>query len=215
MNRDTSLLVIITVVIVGGLIALFARGSSTSTTSSVDQATLVKGESHRIGASNGAVTLVEFGDFQCPACGQAHPLIKQLIANHATDLTFIFRNFPITSIHKNASLTSLAAEAADKQGKYWEMNDKLYENQSSWSESDTAGDIFAAYAKDLGLQVDQFKLDIQSKEVADRVAADVADATTLGVKATPTFYFNGVKYVGGLKLDDLEKAYQSALSSKK
>ncbi len=139
----------------------------------------------------GAVTLVEYGDFQCPACGQYYPIVEQVTDKYASDVTFQFRNNPLVSLHPNAFAGSRAAEAASKQGKFWEMYDKLFGNQQDWAEASNPMKVFETYAKQLGLNVAQFKKDFSSSAVNDAVQADLAAGKKIGVKATPTFVLNG------------------------
>lgn len=192
MSREAKILVGILIVVVGGMIALFAfsnKAASPASGPKADAGKLVKSDSHKIGT--GPVTVVEFGDYQCPACGQAYPITKQLLSEENGKMTLVFRNFPLTQVHKNALTSAYAAEAAAKQNKFWQMHDKLYETQSEWSESSTAPDIFAKYASGLGLNVDQFKQDEASDAVKATVKADMDDGTALSIQGTPTFYVNG------------------------
>ena len=111
---------------------------------------------------NGAqakVVLVEYGDFQCPACGAYEPLVQQLLSKHVSDVQFVFRHFPLTQIHKNALLAAKYAEASGIQGKFWEMHDVLYARQKEWSDSLNAKDLFNGYGKDLGLNVAKLETD--------------------------------------------------------
>ncbi len=151
-------------------------------------------------SSSAKVTLVEFGDYQCPACGEYHPLVKQLLTEFSGKVNFVFRNFPLSQ-HANSSISAQAAEAAGLQGKFWEMHDKLYEAQNDWSVSNDAKTIFVGYATTLGLDIDKFKTDIDSSVVKDKVQSDTRDGNLININATPTFYLNGVK------LDNLPSSY--------
>ena len=148
---------------------------------------------HTKGAANAKVTLIEYGDFQCPACGYFHPIVEQVMARYGDRISFTFRNFPLEQLHKNAMAASQAAEAAGAQGKYWEMYDKLYDTQKAWSDLDDATETFAGYAKDLGLDVEKFKSELTSKKYESKVRADYQGGVTLGVNSTPSFYLNGTK----------------------
>ncbi|QQG41261.1 MAG: thioredoxin domain-containing protein [Candidatus Woesebacteria bacterium] len=164
--------------------------------------------------SSAQLTLVEFGDYQCPACGIFNPLTKQIITEFAGKVNYVFRNFPLNQ-HANAPISSFAAEAAGLQGKFWEMHDKLFETQQSWSTSTDAKSIFIGYAKDLGLDVNQFKTDIDSQKVKDKVKKDSDDGYLVALNATPTFYLNGVKLELPANYDDFKKIIQSALDKEK
>ncbi len=144
------------------------------------------------GSSPAAVTLIEFGDYQCPACGSYYPVVKQIVNDFKGQLNFVFRNYPLSQ-HQNAYIAAQAAEAAGLQGKFWEMHDMLYENQGAWAESSTPQDIFVQYAQQLGLNTDRFKSDMSSAAVKDKIDADIQYGDQLAVNATPTFFLNGQK----------------------
>lgn len=183
--------------IILGTAALIAAGvfllSRSGTTSKVDSSLLVRSDSNKIASGSGAVTLVEFSDFQCPACGAYYAPVKQLVSEFTSDMTFVYRNFPLTNTHKNAQLAAQAAEAAGLQKKYWEMHDKLFETQTEWSASDKARDIFVGFAEALTINKEQFTKDIDSDAVINKIQSDVNDGNALGVNGTPTFFLNGVK----------------------
>jgi len=150
---------------------------------------------HVEGDNAKGITLVEYGDYQCPICEAYYLPLKQAVAKYSGDIHFQFRNLPLVSIHPNAFAGARAAEAASLQGKFWEMHDKLYDNQNSWVSASNPLDIFSGYAKDLGLNVDQFKTDYASSKVNDAISADqAAFAKTGQEQATPTFFLNG-KYL--------------------
>jgi len=146
-----------------------------------------------IGANKKGVTLVEYGDFQCPACAGYHPLVKQIIEKYKDDIQFQFLNFPLQQIHQNARAAARTAEAAGKQGKYWEMHDILYEQQDSWKDSTSVNTIFDGYATQLGLNLQQLKTDFGSNAVNETINADLAEGQRLGVDSTPTFFLQGKK----------------------
>jgi protein-disulfide isomerase len=156
---------------------------------------LVRENSNQKVGTNSKVTIVEFGDFQCPACGAVHPLVKQVVDSNKDNVTFVFRNYPLSQ-HANAEIAAEAAEAAGAQGKYWEMYDKLFDKQADWSESKKPLEMFVSYAKDLGLDVTKFKQEVEDKKYSAKITGDQADGNVLGVNATPTFYIDGVKFTG-------------------
>lgn len=177
------------------IIALFgyyfySMSGDTNTSSATIE---INAQDHVTGDPNGVVTLVEFGDFQCPACGAYHPLVKQVLKNNPTGLKFVFKNFPLTQIHQNALTAAKATEAAALQGKYWEMHDKIYESQNEWSGSLNALDVFTGYAKALSLDTKKFTADVANKSVEDNILAEYKEGTKLGVQGTPTFFLNGKK----------------------
>lgn len=214
MSREAKILTAILVLVVGGMIGLFAvanKGTSTPSPTAVgDKTKIVRDTTHKEGT--GTLQLVEFGDFQCPACGAAHPNIKKLVQEYEGKVTFSFRNFPLTTIHQNAQAGAQAAEAAAEQDKYWEMHDKLYETQNDWSELSDPTDKFASYAKDLGLDADKFKKALTGESVAKIIAQDAADGDALGVQSTPTFFIEGVQHQGSFDYNTLKKAIDDALA---
>lgn len=204
MKSETKLflgIIIGTIVIVGIGIAFLSKPASRT---KVDSSLLIREDSNKISTPSASVTLVEFSDFQCPACGAYYPVVTQAVKDFKDSLTFVYRNFPLTDLHPNAMLAAQAAEAAGLQGKYWEMHDLLFTKQSDWSANGSVRDIFAGYAATLGLNVDQFKKDIDSDTVKNRIARDMADGQALGITGTPTFYLNGVKLDNPATLADFE-----------
>ncbi len=137
------------------------------------------------------VTLVEYGDFQCPVCSLYEPAVQEVYAKHQADIQFQFRHFPIQSIHENALAASRAAEAAGLQGKFFEMHDLLYVNQQSWSKAPTPQTFFDQYAGALKLDMTKYKADFASKKVNETINADIAEGTKLGVSGTPSFFLDG------------------------
>lgn len=137
--------------------------------------------------------LIEYADFQCPSCGLYYPIVKQAKQELGDKLAFVYRYFPLSMLHRNAMSSSIAAEAAGKQGKFWEMHDMLFEKQKDWSEESNAEDIFAGYAKTLGLDVNKFKIDQQSPEIKKKIEASFQEGSDIGINGTPTFFLNGKK----------------------
>ncbi len=155
---------------------------------------------HTFGNKNAKVVLVEYGDFQCPACGSAHPTVRKLTEKYQDQMLFVFRNFPLTQIHPNARAGAAAVEAAGLQGKYWELHNLIFESQDEWSSSSTAdrGAIFASYAEKVGLDKNEFNsvLKKESTRISKKIDFDRALGNKLGVNSTPTFYLNGKKLEG-------------------
>jgi protein-disulfide isomerase len=176
----------------------------------------VKATSHVMGKGKSGVKLVEYGDYQCPFCGQAYAPIKQAVAELEDQIYFQFRNFPIPNLHRNAFAAARAAEAADMQGKFWEMHDALYESQAQWSESNQPSTFFNGLAKRLGLDVEKFKKDYASVAVNDRINADKAAGDKLNIEGTPGFVLDGkvvnLPYSKGAKA--VEKVIQKAIDAK-
>jgi protein-disulfide isomerase len=150
------------------------------------------------------VTLVEYGDFECPYCGQAEPAVRSLIQEHG-ELRFVFRHLPLTDVHPRAQLAAEASEAADAQGSFWEMHDTLMDHQGALNVPD-----LARYAAELGLDVARFTGDLRRNAFAYRVAEDVDSADLATVSGTPTFFINGNRYYGAFDLAALKEAVRAA-----
>lgn len=150
---------------------------------------------HVFGKKDSKVILTEYGDFQCPGCGGAHPTVRKLTEKYEGQIAFVFRNFPIASKHPNARAAAAAVEAAGLQGKYWQMHNMVFESQSSWENlgSDKRTDFFVDYAKQLHLDESKFKTDMESPDVSKKINYDQALGKKASVEATPTFFLNGKK----------------------
>lgn len=148
---------------------------------------------HVFGKADSKVVLIEYGDYQCPGCGAAYPNVKQVSEKYKDQVAFVFRNFPLTSLHPNARAAAAAAEAAGVEGKFWEMHNMLYEGQSKWENLNASErtDFFKGYAKDLGLNVTTFATDLASERINQKISYDQAVGKKINVNATPTFYLNG------------------------
>jgi len=146
---------------------------------------------HVRGNPNAPVTVEEFADFQCPSCGAYYPELKKIESEFGDKLKVIFRERPLVPPHEHALIAAQAAEAAGLQGHFWEMHDKLYENQTIWSVANDLVPIFVDYAKQIGLNTDQFMKDLNGEAVATRIFQDGKRAHFFGIVSTPTFIVNG------------------------
>ncbi len=146
-----------------------------------------------LGAPTAAVTVEEFADFQCPTCATVHTKMKEINSLYSGRIKFIYRNFPLQQIHKNAYDAATAAEAAGLQGKFWAMQDQLFTNQQAWSNSNEARKLFDEYAGKIGLDVAKFQTDMMGLQTKKRVDDDLARGRALGISGTPTVYINGNK----------------------
>jgi protein-disulfide isomerase len=189
--RPFLIIAIVLLVSVIGGVALLRSRQNTDASRSPQPAPAASTEAAKKPAADNVVTLEEFGDYQCPPCGELHPTLKKLKAQYGPNLNFIFRNYPLTEIHKNALLAAQAAEAARVQGRFWEMHDLLYENQKVWSDDVNPKSIFIKFARDLGLDAERFGRDLGNEEVKLRIEADREAATKMGVNGTPTVFING------------------------
>jgi hypothetical protein len=194
--------------ILGGLIAI-SQGEKINVEdvelSSVHAASKDSGNiaDHVSGNANSKVMLIEYGDYQCPGCESAYTVIKQVTDKYRKEIGFIFRNYPLTSIHPNALAAASASEAAGLQGKYWEMHDRLYSDQSSWKDLSGAArtDYFMSSAKSLGINGAQFEAALDSPEVSKKINFDIALGKKANISGTPTFYVND-KNVGDQYVKD-------------
>jgi protein-disulfide isomerase len=171
----------------------------------IDLAVPVDPERDRVrGPDQAPVTLVEYGDFECPYCGQAEPVVRELLADYG-DLRYIWRHLPLTDVHPHALLAAEGAEAAARQGKFWEMHDRLLEHQGAL----TAKDLIR-YAAELGLDIEQFTRDLRNHAGQAKIAADVNSADLSGVSGTPTFFINGKRHHGAYDISTLSDAVRAA-----
>ena len=160
---------------------------------------------HIQGPADAAVTLVEYGDYECPYCGAAYPIVKELQARMGDRLRFVFRNFPITTSHPHAEQAAEAAEAGAAQGRFWEMHDLLYENQTQLRDQDLYG-----YAEQLGIDVGRFDKDLAEHVHAPRVREDFMSGVRSGVNGTPSFYVNGARHDDSYDFETLLAALERA-----
>ena len=166
----------------------------------------VSSKDHSQGNNNAPIVLVEYGDYQCPYCGQAYPIVKAVQKAMGNDLKFVFRNFPLTEMHPNAENAALAAEAAAMENKFWQMHDMLYENQQQLDPQD-----LTAYAKKIGLNASEFQKDSESDAASTKVESDFESGVKSGVNGTPSFYINGVKYDGSWDEESLTQYLKGQL----
>ncbi len=194
-NKIIGAIVVFTLVVFGVIFGLGASSSSTNPPPpqpiKVDQGAIVRDANHSRGPSDAKVTVVEFGDFQCPACEAHYPVLKQILQDYDGKVRLVYRHFPLIDIHPNAYVAALAAEAAASQNKFWEMHDRLFETQNDWAGQPNPLAKFERDAQQLGLNIDQFKKDTKDQPVIDRVRQDMGDAEALGLDSTPTIYING------------------------
>jgi len=160
---------------------------------------------HIQGPDDAPATLLEYGDYECPFCGAAYPIIKEVQARMGDRLRFVFRNFPISTSHPHAEQAAEAAEAAGAQGAFWPMHDLLYENQKRLGDGDLVG-----YAEQLGLDVDRFERELSDHVHAERVHEDFMSGVRSGVNGTPGLYINGARHDGSYDVDTLLAALESA-----
>jgi protein-disulfide isomerase len=166
----------------------------------------VSARDHSQGPSAALVTLVEYGDYQCPACGAAYPVVKELQKTFPNDLRLIFRNFPLTRSHPYALAAAETAEAAALQGKFWEMHDLLFERQHLLETG-----VLATWAQEIGLNLEQFKSALVEGNIEERLKQDRMSAIRSGVNGTPSFFINGAKYDGAYDYDSMRTVIERAI----
>ena len=184
MKNPWFIIGIITVVLFGGAI-WYSQGSSAVYNEGVEII------SHTKGNSESGVVLIEYSDFQCPACAAFQPALDDLLEQYGDSLLFEYKHFPLISIHPHAQPAAIAAEAAGQQGKFFEFHDLLFENQLTWSATGIPTTFFIQYAEQLDLDIDEFRKHLRSSVLRDKVRAEFEEARTLGLTGTPSFLLNG------------------------
>jgi len=170
----------------------------------------ITSEDHVQGSESAEVTLVEYGDYECPSCGQAYPIVKQIQKQLGKRLRFVFRNFPLSQMHPQAESAAEVAEFAGSQGKFWQMHDKLYENQSRLSET-----LYSSLGEELGLSTTAMRQALKEGTFKARVRADFTGGVRSGVNGTPTFFINGHRHDGSFDFETLSSAIQQAKGTAK
>lgn len=193
MNKKFWIFFVAIIIVVFGLAISSSKKNGASSRKIVDP-TAVQADDHIRGKQDSKVYFITYGDFECPACNAWEPELQTIQKEYKDRVAFIFRHFPLTDKHVNAFAAARASEAAAKQGKFWEMHDKLYATWSEWKgDNKSAQSKFEGYAQELGLNMSQFKEDYVSESVADRINSDLQSASKVGADGTPTFLLNGKK----------------------
>jgi protein-disulfide isomerase len=163
-------------------------------------------EDHMGGSATAPLTLVEYGDYECPYCGEAYPIVKEIEAILGDELRSVFRNFPLSEVHPHAFQAAEAAESSAAQGRFWEMHDRLYENQRRLRTKDLLG-----HAQALGLDVERVAAELEGNVYEARIRNDFVSGIRSGVNGTPTFFVNGVRHNGSYDLETLLAALRAAV----
>lgn len=219
MNNRFVMVLVVLVIGFGGIL-WFNKKKDTSSSSNTAALT-----NHVKGGNKKNVTLIEYGDFECSACYYFEPVIKQVFEKYKDDIQFQFRNFPLPQIHQQAMAGHRAAEAAARQGKFWEMHDILFERahqqteegklvNGEWVAASSPQPFFEQYAKLIGLDLEKFKIDMKSPEVNDAINADVAEGKKLGLTGTPSFILDGKKIDSPNDLAGFSKLIDEAIKAK-
>jgi len=175
----------------GTLLLIFLLAQSSTVTTGSKLKFDLTAEDHAKGMAGANAVIVEYSDFQCPACSSTYPLLSQLVKDHPNDVQVIYRHFPLVSIHQHSLVSAQAAEASAIQGKFWEMHDMLFNTQRTWSQSADPTELFISFATSLGLDIPKFKEDLVSEEVKSKIQASLKQANQMGLNKTPTLFLNG------------------------
>lgn len=180
--------IIILILIVWGLIVSMGRDTSTGNRAGTPGP--ITSADHILGNEDAPVTIIEYSDFQCPACQIYFYIMEKVIASSTVPIRLVYRHFPLSQ-HINAIPSALASEAAGQQGKFWEMYKLLFENQTDWAELNDPSSSFIGYASQIGLNIEKFKTDMASSTLKNKITASADEGTKIGVNSTPTFFING------------------------
>lgn len=187
----TLIIVVAIFILAVGALVMFSRGGSGGGINAEFALDKISPLDHVKGAASSTVVLIEYSDFQCPACRAYYPLIRELVQTYGDRIAIVYRHYPLKSIHINAEPAAWASEAAANQGKFWEMHDLLFEKQAEWEKASDPKTIFGEYATLLGLDKAKFLADLDSKQVKNIVNDQRQSALKNGFNATPTFVLNG------------------------
>jgi protein-disulfide isomerase len=216
-------IVLVTVVVI--IAGAYSGGTSSNNASSTFVATAapaITPADWSEGNPNAKVSLIEYGDFECPACGEYYPVVEQLVQNYSSTVRFVFRNFPLYTVHPFAGISAQAAEAAGLEGgtaKYWAMNGILYTKQSEWSlnsaltPQQVLSQYLDGYAQSIGLDVNAFNVDLNATSVMQKIQTDVAGGTAAQIDHTPTFFVNLKQIPNPTGLSDFETVLNAAIAS--
>lgn len=198
-------------VLYGFYLLIFPSGGQITPTPANDVSAAVTADDWVKGAAEAKVTLLEYADFQCPACAAWQPTLNEVFVQYQNDLAIAYRHFPLSQ-HKNAIPAAQAAEAAGRQNKFWEMADKLYENQAQWQDEANPGPIFESYAQKLELNLDEFKAAYADPAVKSKINGQLAGGLAARVNSTPSFFLNGQR-LSNIDPDGLKNAIKTALDA--
>ncbi len=219
MRRNTELWIVsgfVIAIVVVAILAYLFSGNAVPVTFNVTVVPPISASDWTRGAKSANVSVIEYGDFQCPACGEYEPLVEQLTQQYVNRVEFVFRNFPLYQIHQDAGIAAQAAEAAGMQGKYWQMHDLLYQKQTEWSAepaSSVVAKYFNGYAQSLGLNVTTFDADINSSAVKNKIQHDVDTGNAAQIDHTPTFFINLKQIPNPNSLAQFQADIDAALAS--
>jgi protein-disulfide isomerase len=207
MTNAKPLILIVLAILAAGGVAVFLSGGDS------DPEAPAAGGGRIRGNPDAPVTLTEFGDYQCPSCAYYHPIVMELLQRYPAQVKLLFHHYPLVQIHGNAMAAAIAAEAAGDQGKFWEMHDRLFEDQMVWATDPKAEEYFVNVASHLGLDTAKFRESFQSPATQARVLADVRKGVDAKVGGTPTFYINGQTVPASAGLEELARLIDGHLKT--
>lgn len=213
----TSHIISISILVVIGILTavLINKPATPSIPTETSEILKVNAADNVWGEENAAITLIEYSDFQCPACAAYYPIIQQLKNDLGDDLRVVYRHFPLRQIHFNAQISAQASQAAALQGQFWPMHNKIFETQTLWSNMTTAKarETFISYAEELGLETKKFTTDMDSDLVKQKIQVDVDASMVLKLPGTPTFFANGAQLPSPRSYEELLQSLQALIPS--
>lgn len=214
--KNKGFLLVIALLIIGSVgLIIYSNNKPNKSANNQSNAAEITAEDHFRGPADSPVVLIEYGDFQCPACKQFDPVMESLFLEYGDRVKFVYRHFPLTRIHPNAMFGHRAAEAAGRQGKFFEMGHMLYEQQDLWVKSDNPTAVLEAFAKQLGLDVDKFKSDFADPAVLEKINAQAKTGEAFNITGTPTFILNGQKIDTPTSFEAFRQMLEDALNRAK
>lgn len=208
MNKTLIWILAGVVILLGGMTAWRLALNGGTSNEGTELSVPVSEIDHKRG--EGDIVLVEYSDFQCPACGLYEPSIRQLLSDLSGKVTFVYRHFPLRQVHLNAQIAAQASEAASLQGKFWEMHDVLFATQKDWENDANASAKFASYASELGMDVEKFNADLNSDAVKKIIEDDFQGGIRAGINSTPTFFINGKKMTNPKNYQEFKSTVENA-----
>ena len=212
-KNSTSFLVVIATIVLLFILVKFGATKPKDNTDTKDNGLsynlTFNPQDNFAGNPNATVTLIEYSDFQCPACAYYHTVLNQLKMDYPDNVVFIYRNFPLPQ-HKNAKPAAYAVEAAARQGKFWEMHNLIFENQTNWSDKNVADSLFENYAKQLNIDIERYRNDIKDPQISRKVDGQLVSGEKLNITGTPTFFLNG-KQIQANNIDEFKEKIDAEL----
>lgn len=210
MGKNFWIILGVIILAAGGLVFFLGSGDDESNGSSSEVLTVTDADFKR-GPEGATVSVIEYADFQCPACSVLAPLVDEMYRQFGDQVEFVFRHFPLTTIHPNAMAAHRAAQAAGNQGMFWEMHDLLFQRQQAWASVTSPNAIFESYAQELNLDINQFSQDASSEEASKAINSSVSGGLEVGVSGTPSYFVAGTKIDTPQSVEEFTSAIQAAL----